>query len=391
MKYFIFLIIITQNIFAITLDEIIIKSLDNNPSLTSINHRLEASDSNINISTEFSNPILTYTQNTIDSSEPMNQKTISIQQKLPYFGKRDSLKDVAYAKKNILIENLEQAKVILVQSIKNQAYTIWELEKLYSIIDEYINITKQNIELFESYTSSSDDQHMGIMSAELTLVDLKIQKSTLKAKILSAYSKLSYLASFQVDNLKIDLILGAIPSKESLHVELYNNHDIAIKDKIIQKNKALVKNADLDSYPDFKLIGGYSSRENFDDYFTFGIGLTLPIYNTQTYKQERAKALVLSAKSLKQDAKLALNSEFDTVYAQMKSAYDIYHLVHDEALPQIEHMFELTNSSIATGGDLFKYINILVQKLRLEQKSIMAISSYKRAEAKISALRGEIQ
>jgi hypothetical protein len=74
----------------------------------------------------------------------------------------------------------------------------------------------------------------------------------------------------------------------------------------------------------------------------------------------------------------------------MKAAHETYHIVHDEALPQVAHMFELTSSSISTGGDLFKYIGILVQKLKLEQKSIAAVASYNKARAKISELSGEL-
>ena len=80
-----------------------------------------------------------------------------------------------------------------------------------------------------------------------------------------------------------------------------------------------------------------------------------------------------------------------SVYMQMKSEYEIYHIIHDDALPQIAHMFELSNSSISTGGDLFKYIDILKQKLNLERKIITSIVSYNRANAKISALRGELK
>jgi hypothetical protein len=54
-------------------------------------------------------------------------------------------------------------------------------------------------------------------------------------------------------------------------------------------------------------------------------------------------------------------------------------------------MFELSDSSISTGGELFKYIDILTQKLKLEQKSIAAVANYNRSKAKISALSGELR
>lgn len=63
----------------------------------------------------------------------------------------------------------------------------------------------------------------------------------------------------------------------------------------------------------------------------------------------------------------------------------------DDALPQVAHMFELSGTSISIGADLFKYIDVLFQKLDLEQKSIKAVTNYNLANAKIAQLKGEIK
>ena len=382
---------LSVQVYALSLDEIIEKSLLQNPSLESITHKINANRSSIDVSNQFANPTLSYSQNTIDANEPMSQKVLTLGQKIYFHGKRDAKEDVTLADENILQVKLQEAKVSLVNAIKNQAYSIWKLEELYKIIKNYEDITRQKIELSESYTSTSDNQHMGIMSAELTLSDLRIEKSVLNAKITTAYAKLSYLASFEIDTLDLSLHVKSLPSIQELQKSLSNNYTLAIKEREIQKNKMLERSADLDNYPDVNLIAGYAYRENFDNYFNFGVALSLPIYGTEDYKQEKAREMILVSQSLKQDTTIAISSEFKTSYAQMKSAYEIYHIVKDEALPQIEHMFELSDSSIATGGDLFKYIDILTQKLKLEQKSIVAVAQYYRSKAKISALMGELK
>ena len=391
MKNLLFILfIISSSLYSMSLDELIEKSLSQNPSLEAINHRISSVKQESSVADSFANPTLTYAQNTIDNDQAMSQKTVTFAQKLPYFGKRESMKDVFVAQEGVLAQTLEQAKINIVNEIKNQAYTVWEYEELYKIISEYEELTKQNIELFESYTSTSDNQHMGIMSAELTLSDLKIQKSTLTSKIKTAYAKLSYLSNSDVDSLHVELQMDDLEDASALSMNLVNNHYLSIKDEEIKKNEAIAKSAELSNYPDVNLIAGYSRRENFDNYYTFGLGLTLPIYGTEDAKEQSARALVLATKSEKQDTLIALESDFKTAYLQMKSANEIYHIINDEALPQLDHMFELTSSSIATGGDLFKYIDILVQKLKLEQKSITSIANYNRAEAKIAALNGEI-
>jgi len=392
MKNFLFtLLVVSSSLYSLSLEEIITNALNKHPSLEVIKHRIEASKSITNISNQFSNPRLVYTQNTLDDKQAMSTKTITLTQKLPYFGKLDSLKNIALVDEQIQKVNLDIAKVELVKNIKQQAYEIWKLEQLYKIIDEYEKLTRQNIKLFESYTSTTNNQHVGIMSAELTLSNLRIEKSKLNSQIISAYAKLSYLSSQKIKELNLDLYITNLPSITKLQIGLENNNKLAVKNKEILKTKALIKNAKLNNYPDINVIASYSQRNNFDDFSTFGFGLSLPIYATEDYKEEEKYALALSKTSMKEDIKVEIDSNFEVAYAQMESAYEIYTIINKDALPKLEHMFGLMSSSVVSGEDLFKYIDILIQMLKLEQKSILAIALYHDSNANISALKGEIK
>jgi len=376
---------------AISLTEIIGASLAKNPSLESINERIQANKYNIKVSNQFENPQLLISKNTLDSSQAMSQSVVTLKQKIPFYNKRNTNKKIAEAEDALLSEKLHAAKTKLVEKIKSEAYTIWKLGELYRIIDDYVTLTKQNIDLYESYTSIDENRHMGIMKAELSLSDLQIQKSVLREKISAAYARLSYLAAFKVRHLDIALDIGEKPNLLHLQNSLNNNPDIRIKDKELLKQNAKVKMADLNNYPDINLIAGYAMRENFDNYFNVGVGLSLPIYGTEDYKEEEARSVLLSIASKKADTQIAVNATLESYYAQMLSSYEIYHIIQDEALPQVAHMFELSSSSISIGADLFKYIDVLFQKLDLEQKSIKAVANYNLAQAKIAQLKGEIQ
>jgi len=380
-----------SSVWAISLEEIIAASLSKNPSLESINERIQANKYNIAVSNQFANPELLITKNTLDSSQAMSKSVVTLKQKIPFYNKRDTNKKIALAEDALLGEKLYAAKTKLVERIKSEAYTIWKLNELYKIIDEYVTLTKQNIDLYESYTSIDENQHIGIMKAELSLSDLQIQKSVLREKINSAYARLSYLAAFKVNHLDINLQIGDKPDLITLQKSLSENPDIRIKDKEVLKQNAKLKMADLNNYPDINLIAGYAMRENFDNYFTVGVGLSLPIYGTEDYKEEEARAMVLSITSQKADTEISVNAELESYYAQMLSSYEIYHIIEDDALPQVAHMFELSGSSISIGADLFKYIDVLFQKLDLEQKSIKAVANYNLAKAKIAQLKGEIK
>ena len=385
--------LLTANtLFGITLDTLIDNALVRAPSLEVIEARLKANKYNIEIADQFANPELLLTTNTLENSQAMSQTVLSIKQKIPAYSKRSKREDVAVAEDALLEERLQAAKVTLVERIKSEAYTIWEIGEDIHIIDEYIQLTKQNIHLYESYTTVSQSEHIGIMKAELSLSDLKVQKTLLKAKLEAAYARLSYLAAQKVKNLQVDASIEEKPSLKKLQASLQkHNPDLLINQKEIQKQSKIVALAKINNYPDINLIAGYAHRENFDNYFNIGVGLSLPIYGTEDAKEQQEKAVLLEKQSQQSDTKLALLAQLRLYYAQMLSAYNIYHIIQDEALPQVAHMFELSNSSISVGSDLFKYIDVLFQKLDLEKKSIQAVANYKRAESKISALQGETQ
>jgi len=384
-------LLLAQTLSATTLETIIESSLNKSPSLESINAKIQANKEDVTLAKQFANPDLLLTKNTLPSSQAMSQTVLTFKQKIPYFSKREKRQNIAIAEEKVLQEKLHSAKVALVALIKKEAYTIWELKELKKIIKEYIHLTQRNVELYESYVSTTSNQHMGIMKAKLSLSELRIKISILNAKIASSYARLSYLASFEVDSLEIALSIGEKPNLTRLSQSLVHNPKLALKEKELLKQQARISLADINKYPDFMVVAGLSYRENFDNYANLGVGITLPIYGTEDAKSQKARAEALSIKSQEADVKISIDATLKAYYAQMQSSYEIYHIVQDEALPQVAHMFELSNSSIATGGDLFKYIDVLFQRLNLEQRSIIATSNYNKAQAKISELAGALK
>lgn len=373
------------------LDELISTALQNNNSLESINAKITAARYAAEQSDNPDNPQLIFTVNTLDSTEKMSQKILTLQQKIPSYGKLDAKKDLAHVQSETLEQQLFMAQVELVAMVKTKAYRIWELNALYELTQKYIALTQQNIQIYESYASISGAQHMGIMKAELSLSDLKIQLSKLHAQMKTEYAALSYLCAKRITQLDIDLKMGKKTELKDLQVYLRRNPKLLVEEKKVQQQNVALKLADLANYPDFMLSAGYAYRENYDNYFNVGVGLTLPIYGSEDLKEEEQRAKLVALQSEQTDIRLSVHSELEVYYAQMSSAYDIYHIVQDEALPKVEHMFELSNASVTTGADLFKYIDVLFTKLSLEKKSINAIAEYYKSEAKIAALTGEKQ
>ncbi|TET89186.1 MAG: hypothetical protein E3J96_01825, partial [Sulfurovum sp.] len=159
------------------------------------------------------------------------------------------------------------------------------------------------------------------------------------------------------------------------------------QNKVAQANKELM---DLEIHPDPYVKVGYFNRQDFPDYASVTVGVSLPLYGTEKLNSEIARKEALSSISESIDYKAYLKSEIRASYARLTEAYRIYKIIQNKSLPQVGHMLELSSSAIKEGADLFTYTNILEQKLALEEESISIKAEYLRTKAKLKALTGEI-
>lgn len=381
---------------AATLDDIIENALVSHNSLQAIEERLSAEDDQISATRNFANPEISFAINDIQfddvtdrAREPMQTTSVSLKQKFPSFGKRDAATAQSRAQKRVIASTLEEAKVRLVEQIKITAYRIWEVDEELKIIDEYIKVTQQNIELNTAYSSTRTNSHMGIMSAELTLSQLKIKKSRYKSMRIALYAKLGYLAAQPVETLEIDLAVQE-PKAVDLYVsKLTNNRGYTAKASEVVAAQSNVKVQELSGNVDPYVKVGYYYRQEFNDYMNVSFGMALPIYGSETDNTESARKIALSKASLSQDYLERLLGELSGLHAQLEDAYAIYRIIHDESMPQIEHMFELTSASVKSGQDLFVYIDLLKQKLSLDEQLIKATVRFNTTEASLDAMIGE--
>lgn len=156
---------------------------------------------------------------------------------------------------------------------------------------------------------------------------------------------------------------------------------------VADANKAI---QDLNINPDPYVKVGYFNRTEFPDYASVTIGISLPLYGSEKLRSEAARKEVLAATSASLDYRSSLESEINTMYAKLNEAYQIYNIIQNESLPQLGHMFELSQSNIQSGGDMFAYTNLLEQKLALEEERASIKAEYLRTEARLKSLIGEL-
>ena len=383
---------------AASLSSLIESAKATHTSLEVIEQRLSAVDNEIEVTKNFTDPQLSFSISDIQFQDPTNRKlepmqytALNIKQKIPYFGKRDANTKKAQAKKQKLKLTLEEAKVKLVESIKLVAYNIWQVESQLKITNEYILLTKQNIELYTAYTVNDTKGHMGIMSAELSLSQLKIKQSKLNSILTGLYKNISYLSAIKVETLELSMKIYEPKDLTYYMNASHNSITYRVKEALVKEAVANVKVKELAGNIDPFVQVGYYYREAYKDYMNINVGFSLPIYGTQSSNEELSRKLSLASKSEAADFKNSLHYKITQHYAKLQDSYRVYNIIKKESLPQIEHMFDLTNTSIKSGSDLFIYIELLAKKLLLDEQSIQALATYYKVAATLDALIGEIQ
>ena len=382
---------------ATTLETIIENALSAHSSLQTIQERLNAEDHQIAKTRNFSNPEISFAITDIQfddptdrAREPMQTTSINLKQKFPSFGKRDAETAYIKAQKRFIASTLEDAKVKLVEKIKLTAYSIWEVDEELKIIGEYMKVTQQNVELNTAYSSTKSNSHMGIMSAELTLSQLKIKTSRYRSMRKALYAKLSYLGAQPIESVEVDLQVYE-PKMIDLYLsQLANNRGYMTKNSEVSVARSNVQVQDLSGNVDPFMQVGYFYRQEFNDYINVSFGMALPIYGSESENSESARKVVLSKASASQDYMERLRGEVSGLYAELEDAYAIHRIINDESMPQIEHMFELTSASVKSGQDLFIYIDLLKQKLALDEQLIKATVRFNKTEASLDAMMGEM-
>jgi outer membrane protein TolC len=397
MRIIIIMIFLTLGLLhAQSIHQLIHHAIKKHPSLTTIKHRLLQMDDKIAMSQNLKNPDLSLTLNDIHFNdplsrtlEPMQYQAINIKQSIPWFGKLAAQKDYAYSQKKVILHSYEAAKVALSLNIRTTAYTMKELALRLGILDKYKAVVRQNIDLYTSYASTQEQSHTESMSASLLLSKIKIRYQNYLSILQIQKAKLKYLVQKKVTAIS-DTLKIRKPKKLAYYLKraTHNPNYQSVESKITLAD-AHIKLKHIETNPDPYVKVGYFNRQGFDDFASISVGISLPLYGTEKQTLEIARKDLLVSSSETLDFKSSLYAQIEEHHAKLMEAYNVYNIITNESLPQLKHMFELSQANIQNGADLFDYTKLLEQKLMLEEERISIQANYKRTEATLKSLIGE--
>lgn len=366
---------------AVTIDELVKNTNENNYDLKSIDKSIEVANHQISLSKKWQNPTLSLGLNDLwlndlssRDKEAMQASFIGLSQVIPTGSKLEIKEKIAQKDRNIQMLNLEDKKLELESKVYEYVYTILLLEKKYKLLESYEQNIKKLETLFTSLYKYQKVTQNEILNSQISALDISLQKQNLKNMIDNSYLKLE-----QITYTKIDKIDENIDIKKINLLSINQEHP---KFKTLEEMANKSKNmADLEAekkIPDVMLNVAYFQRDSrFNDYVNVSVSFPLPIYDTENTARLQAKMNMNETNDKLEQLKHNFSMQSEILKNSLNSSYTNYNLIEEKIIPIKEKI--QTNIETYTSFDKIKpqeSIKNLNELISYEIKAIDELQKY---------------
>ena len=373
---------------AVTIDELVKNTNENNYDLKSIDKSIEVANHQISLSKKWQNPTLSLGLNDLwlndlssRDKEAMQASFIGLSQVIPTGSKLEIKEKIAQKDRNIQILNLEDKKLELESKVYEYVYTILLLERKYNLLESYEQNIKKLETLFTSLYKYQKVTQNEILNSQISALDIGLQKQNLKNMIDNSYLKLE-----QITYTKIDKIDENIDIKKINLLTINQEHP---KFKTLEEMANKSKNmADLEAekkIPDLMLNVAYFQRDSkFNDYVNVSVSFPLPIYDTENTARLQAKMNMNETKDRLEQLKHNFSMQSEILKNSLNSSYTNYYLIEEKIIPikqKIQKNIETYNSfdkikpqeSIKNLNELISYETKAIDELQKYYEAYSAL------------------
>jgi outer membrane protein, heavy metal efflux system len=373
---------------AVTIDELVKNTNENNYDLKSIDKSIEVANHQISLSKKWQNPVLSLGLNDLwlndlssRDKEAMQASFIGLSQVIPTGSKLEIKEKIAQKDRNIQILNLEDKKLELESKVYEYVYTILLLERKYKLLESYEQNIKKLETLFTSLYKYQKVTQNEILNSQISALDISLQKQNLKNMIDNSYLKLE-----QITYTKIDKIDENIDIKKINLLTINQEHP---KFKTLEEMANKSKNmADLEAekkIPDMMLNVAYFQRDSkFNDYVNVSVSFPLPIYDTENTARLQAKMNMNETNDRLEQLKHNFLMQGEILKNSLNSSYTNYNLIEEKIIPikeKIQKNIETYNSfdkikpqeSIKNLNELISYETKAIDELQKYYEAYSAL------------------
>ncbi len=249
--------------------------------------------------------------------EDMTMKEVSVTQRLPYPGKRGLRSEMAQKEADAALSDYEEAKNKVSREVKMAYFDLFYANKAIEVTERNREILKLLNQIAETRYSVGEGIHTDVLKAQVELskmidelIMLNQSKRTLKARI----NTLLHQPPFAPlgDPAEVNLEKFSIDPEELVKAAADNRPLLQSMKRTVERNRAGLRLAEKDYYPDFDFKVAYGQRDDGpngrrSDMVTAMVGINLPLW----YKSKQERKVAESQKDIQsaQDQLRAMTNE----------------------------------------------------------------------------------
>ncbi|MFH0802439.1 MAG: TolC family protein [bacterium] len=349
---------------ALTLREIILQAVENNPTLKTLEHQYRASLEQYRGSGLLPNPELILSGGTGDILEDAN----SISQRFPIFGKTAAKKHVAREEMNLAKLAWEAGRQELIASVSAACFELEKFNKFSSVAGDSLKNAQEVLRVARKRCEVGDIPAVELRKAEIDEARARQDLKKSESDLFTARARLNLLLSRTPDS---PLVLQdqpgppdefSLPDLDSLkRMARDNRPELKAAGVAISRDESRVSLLKSESSPEMMLSAYLSKFEpNSPDAkkgALLSIGFPLLDLGTQRSAVRSGRESVLAAKRSYEATRQQVLFEVETLYREVLKDYDRLKIFGAEILLSAEKTIRTSQRAYAAG--MSTYLDVL--------------------------------
>ncbi|MEE9579355.1 MAG: TolC family protein [Gemmatimonadota bacterium] len=384
----------------LSIDDAVSLAREANPALRAARLRADVAAERVPQAGALPNPMLGFAlmnrqiQDFGSTAEPMLQNRIELSQRLPWPGKLGFSEDRWKLLASAGALDAEETEHVLVARVKAVYYRLAFMDRALLIMENTRGLLREFLDVSSTLYAVGEGLQQDVLQAQVAVASMTEDITVVEQDRLATAARLNALlgraATVGIDELGLPPPGEELPSVEALMVLAdAQRPGLQAARERARAAEAGYRAARRAIYPDFTVGMAYSHRPQFNDWLSFMVGISLPLWAGKSHLPLRRQ---MAAEQAEEEARAIdlYNETFARIAerrAEAERARKLVALYSTSVLPQARAAVESALSAYRVGKvDFMTLVQNELTVNRFEIESVRLAAEYQRAVGELQAL-----
>jgi outer membrane protein TolC len=383
-----------------SLDEAVSLAREANPALRAARLRADVAAERVPQAGALPNPMLGFrlmNRQIADfgsTAEPMLQNRIEFSQRLPWPGKLGYSEERWELLASAGALDAEETELALIARVKAVYYRLAFMDRALIIMENTRGLLREFLDVSSTLYAVGEGLQQDVLQAQVAVASMTEDITVVEQDRLATAARLNALlgraATVGIDELGLPPPGEELPSVEALMVLAdAQRPGLQAARERARAAEAGYRAARRAIYPDFTVGMAYSQRPQFNDWLSFMVGISLPLWAGKSHLPLRREMAAMQAEEEARAIDI-YNETFARIAerrAEAERARKLVELYSSSVLPQARAAVESALSAYRVGKvDFMTLVQNELTVNRFEIESVRLAAEYQRAVGELQAL-----